>query len=218
MKIMGVRPQFRVVLALGLVLTAQLSGQQRFTKQDADRCQGKITRINAFANAPATANASTASATAAAPAAKSQTTQLTDAELNSYLRYHLRDQVPVGIVEPTLNALGDGRVSGGATIDLDAVRKSRQRGWTDPLNYLTGQLPLTASGVLVTQNGKGRFQLESAAISGISIPKSLVQELLSHYSKTAENPAGISLDDPFELPARIKEIRVGRGEAMVVQQ
>jgi hypothetical protein len=25
------------------------------------------------------------------------------------------------------------------------------------------------------------------------------------------------MDDPFELPARIKEIRVGKGEAMVVQ-
>jgi hypothetical protein len=218
MKGMGCRPKHGVVLALGLILTAQLSGQQRFTKQDADRCQGKITRINAFANAPATAKATSGPAAAAAVAAKSQTTQLTDAELNSYLRYHLRDQVPVGIVEPTLNALGDGRVGGGATIDLDAVRKSRQRTWTDPLNYLTGQLPLTASGVLITQNGKGRFQLESAAISGISIPKSLVQELLSHYSKTAENPAGISLDDPFELPARIQEIRVGRGEAMVLQQ
>ena len=198
-----------------VLLTAQLSGQLRFTKQDADRCQGKLSRITAFANAPTTAKASTAAAVAAA---KSQTTQLTDAELNSYLRYHLREQVPVGIVEPTLNAVGDGRVRGGATIDLDAVRKSRQRGWTDPLNYLTGHLPLTASGVLITQNGKGRFQLESAEISGISIPKSLLQELLSHYSKTTENPAGISLDDPFELPARIKEIRVGRGEAMVLQQ
>jgi len=217
MKGMGSRPKHGVVLALGLVLTAQLSGQPRLTKQDADRCQGKLSRITAFANPPATASAKATSATAAV-AAKAQTTQLTDAELNSYLRYHLRDQVPVGIVEPTLNALGDGRVSGGATIDLDAVRKSRQRGWTDPLNYLTGSLPLTASGVLITQNGKGRFQLESAALSGISIPKSLVQELLSHYSKTAENPAGISLDDPFELPARIKEIRVGRGEAMVLQQ
>jgi len=25
------------------------------------------------------------------------------------------------------------------------------------------------------------------------------------------------MDDPFELPASIKEIRVGKGEAMVVQ-
>jgi hypothetical protein len=72
--------------------------------------------------------------------------------------------------------------------------------------------------LLITQNGVGRFQLESAEISGISIPKSLVQELLTHYSRTAEKPAGINLDDPFELPARITEIRVGRGEAMIVQQ
>ena len=59
--------------------------------------------------------------------------------------------------------------------------------------------------------------LESAEISGISVPKSLLQELLSFYSKSPEKPSGISMDDPFELPARIKEIRVGKGEAMVVQ-
>ena len=219
---MGSRLKSGVVLALGLVLTAQLSGQPRFTKQDADRCQTKLGKITAFANQSTQANASkpataAATATATAPASKTQTTQLTDTELNSYIRFHLREQVPAGIVEPTLNAIGDGRVRGGATIDLDAVRKSRQRGWMDPMNFLTGSLPLTAAGVLVTQNGVGRFQLESAEISGITIPKSLVQELLSYYSRTAENPGGISLDDPFELPARIKEIRVGRGEAMVVQ-
>jgi hypothetical protein len=218
---MGSRLKSAVVLALGLVLTAQLSGQPRFTQQDADRCQTKLGKITAFANTSTPANAAktanAATAATASAALKTQTTQLTDAELNSYIRFHLREQVPPGIVEPTLNAVGDGRVRGGATIDLDAVRKSRQRGWMDPMNFLTGSLPLTAAGVLVTQNGVGRFQLESAEISGITIPKSLVQELLSHYSKTAENPGGISLDDPFELPARIKEIRVGRGEAMVVQ-
>jgi len=201
--------QLRLVipLALGLTTAVQLAAQQPFTKQDADRCQGKLGRITTFANAPR----------ARASATVAQTTQLTDAELNSYLRYHLKDQVPVGIVDPTLNAVGQGRVKGGAVIDLDAVRRQKERGWTDPLSYMTGKLPLTASGLLITQNGVGRFQLESAEISGISIPKSLVQELLSYYSRTAENPSGISIDDPFELPARIKEIRVGRGEAMVVQ-
>ncbi len=214
---MGIRPQSGVVLALGLILTAQLSGQPRFTKQDADRCQGKLGRITSFANSTSSPQANASKSATAAAAPKTQTTQLTDAELNSYIRDHLRELVPAGIVEPTLSAVGDGRVRGGATIDLDAVRKSRQRGWMDPMNFLTGSLPLTAAGVLVTQNGVGRFQLQSAEISGITIPKSLVQELLSYYSKSAENPSGISLDDPFELPARIKEIRVGRGEAMVVQ-
>jgi hypothetical protein len=208
---MPFRPRSSVVFVLGFAVAVQVSAQQRYSKLDADRCQTKIGRINAFATAPK-AKAATAATTGA-----SQMTQLTDTELNAYLRYQLKDQVPVGIVEPTLNAIGEGRVSGGAVIDLDAVRKQRQRGWTDPLGYLTGSLPLTASGVLVTQNGVGRFQLEAAAISGISIPKSLVQELLTHYSKSPQNPAGISMDDPFELPARIKEIRVGKGEALVVQ-
>ena len=201
---------FGLSLAVVVPLVLPLAAQPRVTKQDADRCQGKFGRITGFANAPkarASANGSPSS----------QTTQLTDAELNSYLHFHLKEQVPAGVVDPTLNALGDGRVRGAATIDLDTVRKQKQRGWTDPMSYMTGKLPLTASGLLITQNGVGRFQLESAEISGIAIPKSLVQELLSFYSKSAENPSGISMDDPFELPARIKEIRVGKGEAMVVQ-
>jgi hypothetical protein len=210
---MGNRLRSGIVLVLGLAVAAQLYGQTRFTKQDADRFESKLSRINAFANTR-TARTGVAAATAASAP---QTTQLTDTELNSYLRFHLKDQVPVGITDPTLNALGEGRVKGTAVINLDAVRKQKQRGWTDPLGYLAGQLPLTAAGLLVTQNGIGRFQLESAELSGISIPKSLVQELLSYYSRTPENPTGIGIDDPFELPARIKEIRVGKGEAMVVQ-
>jgi hypothetical protein len=206
---MALRLQLIVPVALAIAVTAQLGARQRFTKQDADRCEGKIGQITNFGNKPKPA--------AAASPSSSQITQLTDVELNSYLRYTLKDQVPAGIVDPTLSAVGDGRVKGGAVIDLDAVRKQKQRGWTDPLGYMTGKLPLTASGLLITQNGVGRFQLESAELSGISIPKSLVQELLSYYSKTKDNPSGISIDDPFELPARIKEIRVGKGEAMIVQ-
>jgi hypothetical protein len=205
---MGMRLRFAVLLALGLSVAAQVPAQQRFTKQEADRCQGKLGRITSFGTAAPRARAS---------ASGSQTTQLTDAELNSYLRYHLKDQIPVGIVEPTLNAVGEGRVSGTAVIDLDAVRNQKQRGWMDPLAYLSGKMPLAASGKLITQNGVGRFQLESAEISGVAIPKSVLQELLSHYSRTSDNPSGINIDDPFDLPARIREIRVGKGEAMVVQ-
>jgi hypothetical protein len=85
------------------------------------------------------------------------------------------------------------------------------------MNYLTGSLPLTASGLLITKEGVGRFQLESAQVSGVSVPKALLQELLGYYSRTPENPDGISMDDPFELPARIREIQVQRGQANIVQ-
>ena len=196
------------LVILDSAVTAE--AQTRLTQQDADRCQTKLGRISAFAAKPKPK-------AAAGSAAATQTTQLTDTELNAYIKFNLKNEVPAGVVDPTLTAVGDGKVRGAAVIDLDTVRKQKQRSWTDPLGYMTGKLPLTASGLLITQNGIGRFQLESAEISGITIPKSLLQELLSFYSKSPERPSGISMDDPFELPASIKEIRVGKGEAMVVQ-
>jgi hypothetical protein len=181
-----------------------VGGQQRFSKQDADRFQSKLVRIVQLGSG-------------GRRAAKSETTRLTDAEVTSYLRYNAGSQVPAGIVEPTLTALGDGRVGGNAIVDLDVVRKQKERGWMDPLAYLTGRMPLKATGKLITQGGVGRFQLESAEVSGVSIPKSVLQELLSYYSRTPENPSGINMDDPFELPSNIREIQVGKGEAVVVQ-
>jgi hypothetical protein len=195
-----------LLLALGVSLTAQSGAEERFTKQDADRFQAKLLRIAELGGRPRGGSAAAA-----------HETKMTDVEVTAFLRISARDQVPAGIVEPTLTALGDGRVGGRAIVDLDAVRAQRERGWLDPLSYLRGRLPLTATGKLITQDGVGRFQLESAEISGVTIPKPLLQELLSYYSRTAEDPDGINMDDPFELPSRIREIRVGKGEATVIQ-
>jgi hypothetical protein len=196
-----------MLLLLGALLgLAPLAAQGRLSKQDAERFQSKLTQIVAFGNTAATS-----------AAVKPRSIPVTDAEVNSYLRLMAADQIPVGIVEPLLNALGEGRVSGRAVVDLDAVRKQKQRGWLDPVGYLSGRLPVTAAGRLITKDGKGQFQLESAEISGVTVPKAVLQELVSYYSRTPENPAGIDMDAPFELPARIREIRVGSGASTIVQ-
>lgn len=188
-----------------LLLTAQPQVQPRLSRADGERFQTKLTRIVTIGNTPRSAKRA------------AEATTVSDVEVNSYLRYHAQDQIPVGIVEPILNAHGNGIVSGSAIVDLDAVRKQRQRGWLDPMGYLTGRLPLTARGRLTTQNGVGRFELESAEISGVTVPRTMVQELLSFYSRTPETPNGINMDDPFELPAQIREIRVAPGAATIVQ-
>ena len=195
-----------LLLAGALLALAPLAAQGRLSKQDAERFQSKLTQIVEFGNAAPRA-----------AAAKPRSIPVTDAEVNSYLRYMAADQIPVGIVEPLLNALGEGRVSGRAVVDLDAVRKQKQRGWLDPVGYLSGRLPVTAAGRLITKDGKGQFELESAEISGVTVPKAVLQELVSYYSRTPENPAGIDMDAPFELPSRIREIRVGSGASTIVQ-
>lgn len=196
------------VLVVGATLAAaSVTAQLRLSKQDADRFQAKLARMVEFGNTAPRRKA-------AAP----RSIDIPDAELNSYLQFNAKEEIPTGIVEPMLHSLGNGRVGGRAVVDLDAVRKQKQRGWLDPLGYLTGRLPVTATGTLVTKDGVGQFQLESAEISGVTIPKAVLQELLSHYSRTPEKPSGINMDDPFEMPARIREIKVGSGHSTVVQQ
>jgi hypothetical protein len=193
-------------LAVGLILLAgHGTAQPRLTKADGDRFQTKLTRIVSLGNAPA------------GRARAAQSTQISDAEVNSYLRFHAQDQIPVGVAEPALFSHGNGIVSGNAIVDLDAVRKQKQRGWLDPMGYLTGRLPLTARGRLTTKDGVGRFELESATLSGVAVPKTVLQELLSFYSRSAEDPDGINMDDPFQLPSQIREIRVATGAATIVQ-
>jgi hypothetical protein len=190
-----------------LLFAGQAANEQPLSKAHGDRFHAKLSKIVETGNIPKSTN----------KARPSVTTQFSDTELNAYLRFNLKDEIPVGIVDPSLQALGEGRVSGRAIVDLDAVRKQKQRGWLDPMGYLTGRLPLTARGRLTTQDGMGRFQLESAEINGVTVPKMFVQELLSFYSRTPEDPDGINMDDPFVLPAQIREIRVAAGSTTIVQ-
>ncbi len=57
----------------------------------------------------------------------------------------------------------------------------------------------------------------SPARRGSPVPKLILQEIVSYYSRSPERPAGIGLDDAFMLPARIREIQVEVGRAIVVQ-
>jgi hypothetical protein len=193
-----------IILIVSAVAAAPLA-QQAFSRQDADRFQATLVRIVEYGGVPPK------------KAQPARALQVSDVEVTAYLRHHATRDIPVGIVEPAITALGDGRVGGRAIVDLDAVRTAKARGWLDPLGYLTGRMPVTAAGRLTTTGGVGRFELETAEISGVPVPKTVIQELVSFYSRTPEDPDGINMDDPFELPARIREIRVARGAATVVQ-
>ena len=145
-------------------------------------------------------------------------TTVTQRDLDAYLAYDAPAQLPAGVVEPSVTIVGSGRISGRAVVDLDAVRKARKSSsLLDPTNYIGGRVPVTAVGSLKTANGTGQFFLESTTVGGVPVPKLLLQEIFSYYSKTPDKPSGIGLDDPFALPARIREIQVERGQAIIVQ-
>jgi hypothetical protein len=183
--------------------TAVLAADLALTRKEADSMSRKVRLIVEQGVSPGKAE---------------RLTPVKEREVNAYLKFDAGPQIPVGVAQPSVSILGAGRLSGRAIVDLDAVREKKSSGgWFDPKSYLMGKLPVQVVGTLATRAGVGRFTLERAEISGIAIPKTLLQELLSYYSRTPENPQGIDLDEPFELPAAIREIRVGKGEAVVVQ-
>jgi hypothetical protein len=67
---------------------------------------------------------------------------------------------------------------------------------------------VTASGRIVTWDGKGKFELERAEVSGVPIPKSFLAQMVNFFTRTADNPKGSSLDDTFVLPSKIRRIDV----------
>ena len=146
-------------------------------------------------------------------------TTMTEGEVNSYLAFNVKDKMPKGLADPEIHMLDKGQLSGRVVVDIDAFNRARQKnnGFMDPLSYLSGRAPLTARGTLRASGGKGQFQLASAELMGFPLPKPILQELVSFFTRTRENPAGFNLDEPFNLPAKIREIFINRGEAVVVQ-
>ena len=152
------------------------------------------------------------------PGKQRHRTVITENEVNAYFMFEAMKDLPTGVISPSVSIVGPGRLSGQAVVDLDAVRKANPpKSLLDARNLLMGRLPLTATGVLTTINGTGQFALEAAAIGGLPLPKLLLQEIVSYYSRSSDKPGGISIDDPFMLPAGIREIQVTRGQAVIVQ-
>jgi hypothetical protein len=151
-------------------------------------------------------------------AIKPRSTMFTQAETNSYLKFNAKDLLPTGMTEPQITLIGQGRLSGKAIIDLDVVRqKSSSGGWFDPTSYLTGKLPVTASGRVITGDGKARFVVERAEVSGIPLPQAFLAQMVNFFTRTADNPKGSSIDDTFDMPAQIQRIDVDAARFTVHQ-
>jgi hypothetical protein len=148
----------------------------------------------------------------------SRRTSVSESEVNSWFAYSATPLLPAGVAEPRITMVGNGKVAGKAIVDLDAIAKRKQSGGTfDLWNLVGGKVPVNVLGTLRTKDGQGSFLLESADISGLPVPKTFLQELVSYYSRTPTNPRGVNLEDPFALPASIRQIDVGAGQAVIVQ-
>lgn len=192
-----------IALAFGITAAAQSAD----AKRDNEKMQQSLAAILGRAHTPLAKGKTPAT----------QRTTFTDSQLNAWLVLDGKDNVPVGLVDPKVTFLPAGKVTAKAVVDLDAVRKSKSRGMLDPMNLLTGLMPVTLTGTLSGANGLGTFDVESAALGTWPLPRAILQELIGYYSKSPEYPDGIALGKPFPLPAAVKGLIIARGAATVVQ-
>jgi hypothetical protein len=197
--------QFRFITTLmALSVAVAHASDAKLSRQQADAFHQKILVI--------------ADGRRHAETAGSRRTALNESELNSWFAYHAQPLIPRGVAEPKISIIGQGKVAAEAIVDLDAVAKQKATGGVlDPWSYVGGRMPVAVTGILHTKDGIGRFQLESAEVSGVPVPKAVLQELVAYYSRSENHPNGVNMDDPFELPAGINRIEVGQGQAVVVQ-
>ncbi len=187
---------------LALALNGSTAAIQ-LSRQDGDRLQRKIDEI---AN-----NGSTAPA-------HPKKTSASENEVNSYLAFNAKDKIPQGLTNPQITILGNGALAGRVLVDIDEYKRHRPpQGFLDPLSYISGQVPVTARGVLRTREGKGQFELASAEMAGVPLPEPVLQQLVAFFSSTPQNPQGFDMDAPFTLPAKIREVLVNKGQVVVVQ-
>jgi hypothetical protein len=202
---MMTRKLARWILAALLLSSAaaSLAATLNLSQEQGDRLERKIEEI--------TKNASL-------EPVRPKKTPVTEPEVNSYLNFNLKEKIPRGLTNPRISLLGTGNLGGTVFVDLNEFNRHRRSGGiTDPFAYISGRVPLAARGVLRTQDGKGQFRLISADIHGIPIPQRLLQELVTYFSRTQDNPRGINIDEPFNLPAKIREVIVHTGDAVVTQ-
>lgn len=197
--------RFSAAVGFALLLTLAAFAAEPASREQAEALKRKITLISRRGEA------------SVRPVTPARTT-VTEGEVNGYLAHEVADDLPAGVVSPRVTLLASGRVSGHAVVDLDRVRAAA--GTTsvlNPIRFLRGRLPVTGTGMLRSANGRAHFQFESANVSGIPIPKLLLQQIVTYYSRSERFPSGVSLDEPFALPAGIREIHFEQGKATVIQ-
>jgi hypothetical protein len=190
-----------VVVAQGLVL-----GSQAFSRDDADAMAAKVQTIYVRGTLPPIAGQVDRIRTA-----------FSDREANAYFTHYGPEFLPPGLVDPRVTIADVSRVSARALVDLDRVRTSQPRGWLDPLAYVTGSVEVLLAAKLFATNRTGVIQFVSASVGGVAVSEGVVQELITFYTVTPDNPRGFRLGEPFELPSNIHAVELKPGAATVVQ-
>ena len=147
---------------------------------------------------------------------REKTVTVAEPELNSYLNLTLGPKMPKGVSDVVVRFEKD-RVVARALVDLAEVQGKISSGSLGGLlSFLSGKAPLEARGRLdAAEDGFAAFAIEEVRLSTIPVPVSVVEQLVTSATKSAESPHGFDLHSPFRLPYDLKRVRIQPGQALL---
>lgn len=137
---------------------------------------------------------------------------VSEAETNSYLKYHRQEFLPEGVSDPEIQITPDG-VSGVADVDFNKLNqgtKSDDWGAKTLASVFRGKQRVSATGKLETGGGQGKVTIQNVMVGNMTIPDALVNLLIETY---VQKHYKVDLSKPFALPDHVTRIQLGSGNA-----
>ena len=180
----------------GIAASGQAHPSKGISERSAQALQWKIDAIKKAADTPGHKHGSSR-------------TVLSESELQSYVFYSLKDDIPAQLDSVDVQ-LGEDTVGCQTQVTFNSSATGNP-----VLDALVGGTHnLALKGKLVAQDGRGKFDLQEVQVDGIPVPNVLIQALIKRYVKP-KYPE-VDLNEPFDLPWEVQQVKVEPGKATVV--
>ena len=136
------------------------------------------------------------------------TIEVSDTELESYVLFSLREQIPV-----QMDAIDVQLTPGAVASDTQMTFGPNSTGNPVVDALMAGTHNLYVKGRLSGTSGRGKFELDEIRVDGIPVPRVLVESLFNKYVKPQYPDA--DLKEPFDFPWGIEELMISEGKATI---
>ena len=144
---------------------------------------------------------------------KAESVTFTQGEVNSYLNLAYAERLPKGVKDVEVRLDRD-RMQVKGIVDIDRV-KGKVEGGGGLLSFLSGDVPVEATGKVSGKDGFGQVAWESVYLGGVRLPITALEQMVRSSTRSEEQPEGFDIHAPFRLPYSVDRLRLEPGRALL---
>jgi hypothetical protein len=183
------------IVAMRFFVAEPVSAQNGVSEQSARTLQQKIDAIQAAEKAKNRQG--------------TETIEVSEVELESYVLYSMRDLIPAKV-----DSIDVQLTPGTVAADTKLTFPSDSTGNPVLDLVIAGTHTLYVKGKLAATEGRGRFELQEVKVDGIPVPLVLIETLVDKHVKPMYPQ--VDLKEPFPMPWGMESLSIGTGKATIV--